>query len=435
MSPEVLGLVGIGVMLLLMFIGLPVGVCTIFVGIIGFAMLTSFNAALTAAQSALLSTISDYTFAALPIFLLMGEFADLSRMMNDAYSSVNAWVGRLPGGLAMASILGSAAFSSVSGSSMACAAVMTRVALPQLIRYKYDPALATGALCAGGTLGNLIPPGAVLIIYAVIAEVSLGKLFIACYIPGFMLALLYLVQIYIQCKIKPSLGPKADITSLKEKLIAIKGFMAVLITGLIVFGGIQFGVFTANEAAAISTVLIFLYALIRRTVTGKNLLQAFKYTFVYTGMALAVIIGANIFGTFITASGLAQSLVTMLMGINLSALGLVLIIMVIYTILGFPLSPLTVLLVTLPILLPVLRAFNVNLLWFGVLVIVQCELAAVTPPAGGTLFVVAGMVKPFGIDMSTVFRGVIPFCITCFIFNIILVFFPQISLFLVGMMK
>jgi tripartite ATP-independent transporter DctM subunit len=435
MSPELIGAYSVVFLLVLMFIGFPVWFCLLLTGIAGFALISGLPKALGVAELTMLSTVRDYTFAVLPAFLLMGEFADMSGMMKDAYDSANTWLSEVRGGLAMASIVGAAAFSCISGSSMACAAIMTRVALPRLLDHKYDPELATGALAAGGTLGNLIPPGIYLVIYAVIAEVSLGKLFVACYIPGFLLMFMYMAQILIQCTLKRSLAPAAGRTTLKEKSRATLGMLPIVVALLIVFGGIEIGVFTPNEAASVATVLVFIFALARRTVNGKKLSQAFLNTLFTTGMALAILIGANVYNVFVAMSGMAQSLGSWLISLSLSSLSVIILIMVLYTVLGIPMGAFTILLLTLPILLPILKAYNIDLIWFGVLAIVQCELANLTPPVGMNLFVVSGMVKAKGISMVTVFRGAIPFCVTCLAFNVLLIAFPQISTFLVTLMK
>ncbi len=435
MSSELIGATGFGIMLLFMFLGLPIWICMFLVGAAGITVLGNLNQAWNVIATCAHNVGSDYTFATLPVFLLIGEFADISGMMNESYNALNTLVGKLRGGLAMASILGAGAFSCISGSSMACSAIMTRVALPQLVDRKYDPELAAGALAAGGTLGNLIPPGTVLIIYALLTDVSLGKLFVACYIPGFLLAIMYLVQIYIQCTLKPSLGPGASSSTWKAKLFATKGLSPVLVSLIVILGGIQFGVFTPNEAASVCTVFIFIYAVIRRTVTGQNLLGAFKSTLVSTGMVFAIIISSQIFTVFSALSKLPQALSVWLMEFNLSGLGLVIFIMVIYAILGIPLNVISVMLLTMPIFLPLLVAFKVDLLWFGILAITQCELANLSPPVGVNLFIVAQMGKPYGISMGTVFKGSIPFCVTCLVFIIVLIAFPQISLFMVTQMK
>ncbi len=230
MSPETVGLVGTAVLLLLMFLAVPIGICFIMVGFIGFAMIGGgVSTALNMAGMSFTGTVSDYVLATIPVFLLMGEFADISGMMGSAYRTANTWLGNLRGGLAMASIVGAAAFSAVSGSSMACAAIMARIALPHLLDHKYHPSLATGSLAAGGTLGSLIPPGTLIVFYAVMTETSLGRLFVACMGPGVLLTLMYIVQIYIQCRLNPALGPAAGRTSWKEKLYATKGMVAVVI--------------------------------------------------------------------------------------------------------------------------------------------------------------------------------------------------------------
>jgi C4-dicarboxylate transporter DctM subunit len=435
MSPEMIGLIGIIVIISIMFFGVPIWLSMVVVGIIGFTILVGWPQAMSMVAQSTLGTLQNYSFTVLPVFILMGEIASASGMMKDAYQSTATWVGRLPGGLAMASILGAAGFSCVTGSSLATAALMANVSLPELIKHKYDIRLSVGTLAAGGTLGSLIPPSGLMVIYAILAEVSIGQALIACYIPGFLLAFMYLLQILIQCKLNPKLAPAADSTTWKQKMIAIKGIISILIAFLLVIGGIQFGVFTPNEAASIATVFIFMIALIRRTLSGQSMLQALKNTLVVTGMALAVIIGANTMNIFVAVSGVATTLSNWLLSINISAFGLVVLIMVVYFILGIPMDPLSILLLTLPIFIPVLKAFDVNLLWFGVLVIIQSNLGNLTPPVGMSLFVVASVAKPFGVSMGDVFRGSIPFCITMAIFCVLCIFFPQLSLFLVHLMK
>ncbi len=436
MSPETVGLVGTAVLLLLMFLAVPIGICFIMVGFIGFAMIGGgVSTALNMAGMSFTGTVSDYVLATIPVFLLMGEFADISGMMGSAYRSANTWLGNLRGGLAMASILGAAAFSAVSGTSMACAAIMARVALPHLLDHKYAPSLAVGALAAGGTLGNLIPPGILLVFYAILTEVSLGQLFMACLLPGALLVLMYMVQIYIQCRLNPALGPSAGATTAKDKLYATKGMAPVALVFALVMGGIWFGVFTPNEAASCGAVFTFAYAFIRRKLTKQNTFQAFKATLVTTGMAIAIIVGAYMFNIFVAISLMPQSLATWLIGLDLSALGVIIAMMIIYFILGIVMNALPMLLLTLPIFLPLLIAYQIDLIWFGVLAVIQMELANLSPPVGMNLFVVAAIAKPRGISLSTVFRGSLPFCGTIVVFNVLLIAFPQIALYLVSLMN
>jgi tripartite ATP-independent transporter DctM subunit len=417
-----------------MFLQVPIWLCMLLVGVVGYVLIGGGGVVTTLGLTAL-GSVENYTFAVMPVFLLMGEIGDLSGMMRDAYRSANIWLGRLRGGLAMASLVGAGLFSLVSGSSLACSAIMTRIALPQLMQYKYDPGLAAGALAAGGTLGNLIPPGFLIVLYCIMTDVSLGKLFVALYVPGFLLMFMYMVQIYIQCTFKPSLGPAARSFSWTEKLKSSTGLMAVTVVFVLTLGGIQFGVFTPNEAASVSTVFVLVYALWKRTLTGQNLFRACRNTVSTTGMGLAILIGAQVFNVFIAASTLPQALIDWMVSLQLSKLSVIVIIMVLYFIMGIPMNGTTILLLTLPILLPVLKMYKIDLIWFGVLAITQCELANISPPVGMNLFVVAAMGKPFGISMATVFRGSLPYMWTCVLFVVLLVLFPQISLFLVQAMR
>ena len=435
MSPELIGVLGMVVMLVLMFLGVHIAVCLALVGLVGYAMIHGVDRALIMAGMTPFSVISSYTMSLFLVYLLMGEFADVSGMMKDSFRAANTWVGNLRGGLAMASIIGAGLFSAVSGSSVACSALMTRLSLPSLLEHKYHPKLATGALAAGGTLGNLIPPGIGLVIYAVMSETSLGKLFAAVFIPGVLLTVMYMVQIHIQCRLNPSLGPPGGRTNLKQKVFAVKDATPTAILFIMVMGGIWFGVYTANEAGAIGTVGAFLYALYRRTINGQTLAQAFKNSLGIAGMIFAVIISAEIFSNFVVISGLSQALVRWVSGLHIPTVGVVICIMVVYFILGTAMDTLTMILITLPFFVPLMNQLGIDLIWFGTLVIIQMELSQITPPVGLNLFVVAGMVKEKNISMGTVFSGAWPFCFTMVIFNALIIAFPQIAMYLPSLMK
>jgi C4-dicarboxylate transporter, DctM subunit len=431
MSPEIVGIVGIGIMLFLMFLGIPIAVCMASVGFGGIVAIWGFDKALLAMGMIPYTQVANYFLSVLPVYLLMGEFADVSGLMKDSYRSANTWLGSLPGGLAMASIVGAALFSAVSGSSMACAAIMARISLPSLLdEYKYDPKLATGALCAGGTLGNLIPPGIAFVFYAMLAEASIGKLYVAALIPGIILTIMYLIQIYIQCRINPKLGPRALVTTWKTKIFAIKDIIPLLIVFGLVMGGIWYGIFTATEAGAIGTLFTLLFTMFRRKCNRQNLLQVLKNSIAISGMAFSVIIAAQIFTHFITICGLSEALAKWVVGMNLSPLGVIICIMIVYFILGTAMDTVTMILLTLPIFLGVVTSMGIDLIWFGVLVIIQIELSNISPPVGMNLFVVGSMVKERNISMATVFWGVLPFCLTMLIFTALIVAYPQISLWL-----
>jgi tripartite ATP-independent transporter DctM subunit len=422
-------------MLVLMFLGVHIAVTLALVGISGYALIHGVDKSLTMAGMMPFSAIASYNMALFPVYLILGELADVSGMMRDSFRAANIWVGNLRGGLAMASVVGGGLLAAVSGSSTACSAILTKLSLPSLLEHKYQPKLATGALAAAGTLSNLIPPSIGLVIYAVMSETSLGKLYIATMVPGILLTLMFMIQIHIQCRLNPSLGPPGGSTTMKQKVFGIKYAAPTVILFLIVMGGIWFGVYTANEAGAVGTLGAFLYGLYRRTINGQTLTRAFKNCLSIAGMIFAVIISAEIFSNFVVISGLSQGLARWVVGLNLPPVGVVICIMVVYMIVGTAMDTLTMILITLPFFIPLMNQLGIDLVWFGILVVIQMELSQITPPVGLNLFVVAGMVKEKNISMGTVFSGAWPFCYTMVIFNAVIIAFPKIAMFLPTTMK
>jgi len=435
MSPELVGVIGMVAMLVLMFLGVHIAVTLALVGIAGYAMIHGVDKGLTMAGMMPFSAIASYNMALFPVYLLLGELADVSGMMRDSFRAANAWVGNFRGGLAMASVVGGGMLAAVSGSSTACTAILTKLSLPSLLEHKYQPKLATGALAAAGTLSNLIPPSIGLVIYAVMSETSLGKLYIATMLPGILLTLMFMIQIHIQCRLNPSLGPPGGSTTLKEKAFAIKYAAPTAILFFIVMGGIWFGVYTANEAGAIGVVGALLYGLYRRTINGQTLTRAFTNTLSIAGMIFAVIVSAEIFSNFVVISGLSQALAGWVIGLNLPPVGVVICIMFVYIIVGTAMDTLTMILITLPFFLPLMNQLGIDLVWFGILVVIQMELSQISPPVGLNLFVVAGMVKEKNISMGTVFSGAWPFCFTMVVFNALIIAFPKIAMYLPSLMK
>lgn len=435
MSPELVGAIGLAAMLILMFLGVHIAVTLSLVGIVGYAAIQGIDRAFIMAGMVPFHVMSSYTMALFPVYLLLGELADVSGMMRDSFKAANILVGNLRGGLAMASIVGGGFFAAVSGSSTACSALITRLSLPSLLEHNYHPRLATGALSAAGTLSNLIPPSIGLVVYAVITETSLGKLFLAVFLPGILLTLMFMIQIHLQCRWHPSFGPPGGATTLKQKVFALKDAGPTIILFTIVMGGIWFGVYTANEAGAIGTVGVFLYGLYRRKINGQTLAWAFGNALAIAGMIFAVIISAEIFSNFVVISGLSQALAKWVGSLNIPPVGVIICIMFVYIIVGTAMDTLTMILVTLPFLIPLLNQLGIDLIWFGILVVIQMELSQITPPVGLNLFVVAGMVKEKNISMGTVFSGAWPFCYTMVIFNALLIAFPQIAMFLPGLMR
>jgi C4-dicarboxylate transporter DctM subunit len=427
MNPVLIGVIGLAVLFVLMALEVPIAFAMALVGFCGFAVISGLGAAVSMVGLVPYTTAADYIFSVLPLFLLMGEFASVSGLMQDAYRAINKWLGHLPGGLAMATIGGCAAFAAVCGSSVATAATMTRVALPEMRKFNYDPSLATGSLAAGGTLGIMIPPSMQFILYGVIAEQSIGKLFMAGILPGLLLSSMLMLTIYTTAKMNPSLGPVAPRSSWRERLVSFKEVWGVILLFVIVMGGIWGGFVTPTEAAAVGSFVSFLIILLRRQLNRQNLIAAFIGAFKTTGMCLGILIGAMIFGYFIAVTTLPMALAKFVSALPVPPIGILICMLAVYLLLGCLMDALAMILLTMPIFIPVILALGFDPIWFGVILTLMCELALITPPIGMNVFVISGMA---GIPMYTVFRGVMPFVITMAVGVAILIAFPQISLFL-----
>jgi tripartite ATP-independent transporter DctM subunit len=427
MNPVLIGLIALAALFLLMFFEMPIAFAMALVGFCGFAVLSNLDAALNMVGLVPYTTSADYIFSVLPLFLLMGEFANISGIMGDAYGTIYKWIGHLPGGLAMATVGGCAGFGAVCGSSVATGATMCRVALPEMRKYNYDQGLATGCLAAGGTLGIMIPPSMQFILYGVVAEQSIGKLFMAGIFPGILLALLFMFAIYIGCRRNPSLGPASTKASWRERLVSLKGIWGVILLFAMVMGGIWGGFLTPTEAAAVGVFVSFILVIVRKQLNRKNMLTAMIGAFITTGMCLGILIGAMIFGYFVALTTLPMALAKFVSSLAIPPLGILIGILIVYLILGCLMDALAMILLTMPIFIPVILALGFDPIWFGVILCLMCEMALITPPVGMNVFVISGM---SGVPMYTVFRGILPFLIAMVIGMIILIAFPQISLWL-----
>jgi C4-dicarboxylate transporter DctM subunit len=428
MSPMEIGIIGLVVLFLLMFAGMHIGFAMALVGFVGYVILDDMGAALSMIGLTPYTSVASYVFSVVPLFLLMGEFASYSGLMRDTYRAMYTWVGHLPGGLSMATVGGCAGFAAISGSSVATAATMTRVCLPEMLDYKYDPRLATGCIAAGGTMGILIPPSLGFIVYGLIAEQSIGALFMAGIFPGLLEVTLYWITIYILCKRNPLMGPPGARASWRQRLAAFKQVWGIVAIFLLVMGGIWGGIFTPTEAAGVGTFGAFLFALGRRQVNRQNLTSSFTSAITTTGMCFAILIGAMIFSYFITLTGLPMKLASFVAALPIPPLGILVCILFVYLILGCIMDGIAMTLITVPIFLPVINALGFDLIWFGVLITVMAEIGLITPPIGMNVFVISGMAKD--VPMYAVFRGILPFFIADLWHIGLLVAFPQISLFL-----
>ena len=428
MDPLIVGVAGILMMMLFLLLGMNVGFAMGIVGFLGFSLLTSFGTGISMIGMVAYKTGSSYTLTVIPLFILMGLFSNSSLMGYDLYQAVYRWIGFLPGGLAMATVLACAAFAAISGSSLATAAIMGMVALPEMKRFNYDNALATGCVAAGGTLGILIPPSTIMIIYGILTEQPIGTLFIAGILPGILLTCLFLGTIYIMTRRNPLLAPAGPSFPWKDKFSALKGTAGVIFLFTLVIGGLYMGWFSPTEAAGVGAFGALIIALVKRRMNRKNLFAALQETALTTAMVFTILIGANILGYFMTVSQIPESLSQLIVSQGLNRYVVMSIICTIYIILGCLMEGMAIMVLTLPVVFPLVMQMGYDPIWFGVIVTLFIEMGLITPPVGVNVFIVSGIAKE--VPMYTIFRGVLPFFIAMIICLIILIIFPQIALFL-----
>ena len=432
MDPIWMAIVGIALMFLLIILQVPVGISMAAVGVLGFAMLTSLAPALSLLGTESSSAISNPDLAVIPLFLLMGNFATAGGISEDIYNLAYAIVGHRRGGLALSTIGGCAFFGAICGSSPATAATFGRVALPEMLKRNYSPAFATGCIAAGGTLGSLVPPSVIMIIYAVMAEEFILALFVAAVIPAAIEIVLYIITIMIYVRVRPKAGPAGPRISWRERLIMLrKCWGAVFIAGTVI-GGIYSGIFTVNEAAAFGAVLSFIFALGRRKLTRKLFWESLIGTANTTAMIYIIIIGAGVFTYFMTLTRMPTALVSFITQFNIPDILVILFLLFIYLILGSVFDTVAAMLVTLPVVLPLIVSMGYNPIWWGVVNVVVIETGMITPPIGLNVFVLHGVTR---VPLSTIYQGTVPFVIADFIRIALLVLFPALVLWLPGIVN
>jgi C4-dicarboxylate transporter, DctM subunit len=428
-----IGLIGIIILFFLILIGMPIGITMAIVGFLGYAYLTSIEGAFGLLRSVPFATSSSYDLSVLPLFLLMGSFAYNSGISNGLFYSAYRLVGRAPGGLAIATILGCAGFSSICGSTLATAAVMGKTALPEMKKYHYDSGLAAGAIASGGSLGILIPPSSIFIIYGIITEQSIGKLFIAGILPGLLLSSLFILIIVIRTLYQPELGPRGPKVSFAQKLSAIKDIWAVMLLFLIITGGLYLGIFTPTEAAGVGAFGAFVLPLLKKQMSWQIIKKSLGETIQTTAMIFLIIIGAMIFGYFLAISRLPFELANFVGSLAVSPYLIFVGIILVYVLLGCILDTFAMVILTVPIFYPVILKLGFDPIWFGVVMVIVAEMGVITPPVGLNVYVVHGVAED--IALSTIFEGVTPFFFMMMISIVILILFPQIVLFLPDLMK
>ena len=428
MSATAIGFIGLAFLFIFLILRMPVAIAMLVVGFIGTWVMNGTTPALTSLSGEAFEIVSFFELSVVPLFVLMGNLAGVSGMSKDLYEAAYKWFGHFRGGLASATIVGCAGFAAMSGSSIAAAVTMGRVALPEMKRFNYGDSLATGAVAAGGTLGILIPPSTGMIIYAILTEQSIGKLFIAGVIPGLLLTSLFLVAIYIVTTLKPELGPAGQKSTLSEKIGSLKNAGTIIFIVAITIGGIYFGWFTPVEAAGVGAFLTLTVALLRKNLSWENTKFVVFQTLRTTATVFMILIGAHVFIPFMALSEIPSDLVSFLTSINVGDLGVLIIILVTYVVLGTFLEGLAMLVLTLPIVYPLILELGLSPIWFGVVVVIVLEMGLISPPVGVNVFVVKGIAPD--VPMNTIFRGIWPFWFAMGLCLVILVALPELALFL-----
>lgn len=428
MTPTLAGLLGFIALFVLLALRVPIGLAMMIVGGAGIAILNSTTAALNSFGSFAYSYSSVFTLSVIPLFVLMGAFATVSGMGAGMYRAANAWVGHRRGGLAAATIIACAGFAALSGSSVASAATMGKVALPEMERYKYHPRLATGSIAAGGTLGILIPPSTVLIVYALLTEQSIGRLFLAGFLPGLLLTLLFVATVLIVASLNPNVGPPGVRVSLRERFAILMDSGALIFVVLIVIGGIYLGVFTVIEAAAVGAFLTFTHSVWTRRLTLARFTEALLDTVKTTAMLFFILIGAHFFAPFLALTQIPVDLSNAIGDLAMPAFAVLLVIILVYIILGTFMEGFAMMVLTVPIVLPVILTLGYDPIWFGIILVLVVEMGLISPPVGLNVFIVKG-VAPH-VPMGQIYRGIFPFWIAMAVCIVLLLMFPQIALFL-----
>jgi C4-dicarboxylate transporter DctM subunit len=421
------------VLFALLFWGVPIGLGMGAIGVVGFAFKIGWQPALATVGQIVVDNVMNYNFSLLPLFLLMSNLIARSRLSEELYTASHAFLGHRRGGLAMATVVACGGFAAVCGSSMATAATMARVAMPSMRRYGYSDGLATASIAAGGTLGILIPPSIIMVIYGFMTDTDVGKLFIAGIIPGLIGIIFYLGAISIATRIDASAGPACEPMPWRQRFGALRGVGGVLALFALIFGGIYGGAFTPSEAAGVGAAGAFAFALFRRALTFEEYVEVFVDTAMTTSMMFIVLFGALLFSNFITVGGLPGLLNEAINALSVDPILVILFICAAYLVLGCLLESLSMVLLTIPIFFPIVHALGFDPIWFGILVVVVVEISMITPPVGMNVFVLKALLPE--VSITTIFRGLVPFIMVDIVRLALFIAVPSIILFLPSHMK
>ncbi len=433
MTPTEAGICGFAILVALMFLKIPVGFVMALVGLMGFAFLVSWDAALNLMAQDVSAVFGSYNLTVIPLFVLMGQMAHHSGMSGRLFHAAYRFFGNLPGGLAVATIGACAGFSAICGSTSATAATMAAVALPEMKKYNYDPALATGVVAAGGSLGILIPPSTIFIVYGIMTEQSVGKLFLAGVMPGILMTILFIVTVLLWTWKRPDLAMPGARFTLREKIVSLAGVVETLILFIAVMGGLFIGVFTPTEAASIGAFGTLVIAVVGRHLSWKGFAQSLVETTRITCMILVIVAGATVFGHFLAVTRIPFEVGTWVMGLQMPPWSVMALIILVYLLLGCLMDSLAMIMLTIPIFFPVITALGYDPIWFGVIIVLVTGMGVITPPVGINVYVVAGVARD--VPLHVIFRGAVRLLAAQVVTAALLILFPQIALWLPQLMQ
>ncbi|MBM3142672.1 MAG: TRAP transporter large permease [Chloroflexi bacterium] len=428
MSPVVIGIIGIVALVVVFLLRMPVGFAMAFVGLVGFSLLVSPEAGLNILARDVFQTFSSYSLTVIPMFVFMGCIASASGISRRLYEASYSLLGRLRGGLAIATVAACAGFAAICGSTNATAAAMGKVSLPEMKRYHYDDSLAAGSVAAAGTLGILIPPSTIFIVYGIMTEQSIGKLFIAGVFPGLILAGLFIITVSLVCWRNPSLAPAGTPTGWKEKIEGLAGVIETLVLFALVIIGLFLGWFSPTQAGGAGTAGALLIGLVRGQLSWQGFLSAVKDSLRITCMVMVIVAGAIVFGHFMAVAKIPLILADWVVSLPLPSMAIMGVIIIIYIIGGCFMDSLAMITLTVPIFYPVVVALGFDPIWFGVIIVLVTEMGVITPPVGVNVYVIKGIAED--VPLETIFKGIFPFLAALIVMVAILMLFPQIATFL-----
>jgi tripartite ATP-independent transporter DctM subunit len=428
LSSDAVAVIGFVVLFALMLLRVPVGMAMGLVGVVGYSYIAGAGPALKLVGQTSMRTVTDYTFGVIPMFMLMGAFVSVSGVSKELFKAANAFIGHLRGGLGVATVLACGGFAAICGSSVATAATFSTVAYPEMRRYGYPQSFSTGVIAAGGTLGAMLPPSTVLAVYAILTQQDIGKLFMAGVLPGLLAMAMYVFTIFVIVQIKPDWLPRHEKQSPLERIDGLKNIWAPLTLFVFVIGGLYGGFFTPTEAGGVGASGAFLLGVLRGKLDKAGIKEALLSATRTSAAVFTVLIGALLFGYFLTITQTPQKITEILTSLGLGRYGVLALIMLMYLILGCLMDAMAMIILTVPIIYPVILSLGFDPIWFGVIIVMTVELGLIHPPVGMNVFVIKSVIKE--VTFTTIFKGVIPFVVTDLIRLLILIAFPVIALWL-----